>query len=82
MQPSDLYGEVALDFKVKGERSRAIFHYKYYTSNDSIEYIDIEYTNPKLQSLIESNSKMMENVDCYIRNLLLRNKAKESLNKK
>ncbi|HZD82842.1 MAG TPA: hypothetical protein VE076_08200 [Nitrososphaeraceae archaeon] len=57
MQPSDLYGEVALDFKVKGERSRAIFHYKYYTSNDSIEYIDIEYTNPKLQSLLhESNN--------------------------
>jgi hypothetical protein len=77
MPPSDVYGEVALVFKVKGERSRAIFHYKYYTSDDSIEYIDIEYTNPKLQSLIESNSKMMENVDCYIRNLLLKNKAKE-----
>jgi hypothetical protein len=27
--------------------------------------------------LIESNSKMMENVDCYIRSLLLKNKAKE-----
>jgi hypothetical protein len=76
MPVTDLYGEVALDFKVKGERSRAIFHYKYYISKDIIEYIDIEYTNPKLQSLIEGNSKMMENVDCYIRNLLLKKKTK------
>jgi hypothetical protein len=76
MPSTDLYGEVALDFKVKGERSKVIFHYKYYISDDIIEYIDIEYTSPKLQSLIESNSKMMENVDCYIRNLLLK-KTKE-----
>jgi hypothetical protein len=71
MPSTDLYGEVALDFKVKGERSKVIFHYKYYISDDIIEY-----TSPKLQSLIESNSKMMENVDCYIRNLLLK-KTKE-----
>jgi hypothetical protein len=75
-----VYGQVALNFRVDGNKSRAIFHYKYDIHDDTIDYIDIEYTNPKLRLLIEGNSKMMENIDRYIRNLLLKNKNPEEIN--
>jgi hypothetical protein len=65
------FGKVVLNFRIKGKKATAIFHYKYDPEDDAVEYIDIEYTDPEVQSSIEKNTKMMENVDLYIRNLLL-----------
>jgi hypothetical protein len=70
MSHSFEYGQVIFDFKIDGKIERATFDYKYYPHTDAIDYIDIKYTNPKLQSLIENDPKMMENIDSYIRNLL------------
>lgn len=66
------FGKISLDFRIRGKKRTAFFHYKYDPDDDAIEYIDIEYTDPEIQFFIEENTKMMESVDIYIRNLMLR----------
>ena len=73
-------GQITLTFRIltgdeksKKENAKATFQYKYYPEDDHIEYIDTIYTHPKLQSMIEDNQTMMENVDCYIRKSLVAN---------
>jgi hypothetical protein len=66
------FGKLSLDFRIKGKKCTALFHYKYDPDDDTIEYIDIEYSDPEIQSSIENNTKMMESVDIYIKNLLLK----------
>jgi hypothetical protein len=73
-----IYNQVTLDFKIRIEDTKnqdilakATFTYKYFPSDDSIEYIDIMYTHPKLQSVIECNPNIMKNIDSHIRDLLL-----------
>ena len=75
-----LAGQITLTFRIstgdeknRKENAKATFQYKYYPEDDSIEYIDTIYTHPKLQSMIEDNQTMMENVDCYIRKSLMAN---------
>ncbi|HET7389378.1 MAG TPA: hypothetical protein VFJ51_01045 [Nitrososphaeraceae archaeon] len=66
------FGKLTLNFRIKGKKGTAIFHYKCDLEDDAIEYIDIEYTDPEIQFSIEENTKIMERVDIYIRNLLLK----------
>ncbi len=75
-----LAGQITLTFRIltgdernRKENAKATFQYKYYPEDDHIEYIDTIYTHPKLQSMIEDNQTMMENVDCYIRKSLVAN---------
>jgi hypothetical protein len=75
-----LAGQITLNFRIptEGEKNRklhakATFQYKYYPEDDNIEYIDTIYTHPKLQSMIEDNQTMMENIDSYIRKSLMAN---------
>lgn len=75
MPPTFVYGQISLDFKLKENRmAKAIFKYKYFAKDDSIEYIDIEYSDPRLEEMIDGNEQMMERVDKYIRNLLSKQK--------
>jgi hypothetical protein len=80
-----LAGQITLSFRIltgdeknKKEDAKATFQYKYYPKDDHIEYIDTIYTHPKLQSMIEDNQTMMENVDSYIRKSLMANTMKLS----
>lgn len=80
-----LAGQITLSFRIltgdeknRKEEAKATFQYKYYPEDDRIEYIDTIYTHPKLQSMIEDNQKMMENVDSYIRKSLIANTMKIS----
>jgi len=80
-----LAGQITLSFRIltgdeknRREEAKATFQYKYYPEDDHIEYIDTIYTHPKLQSMIEDNQKMMENVDSYIRKSLIANTMKIS----
>ena len=73
-----IYNQVTLDFKIRIEDTKnqdilakATFTYKYFPSDDSIEYIDIMYTHPKLQSVIECNPNILKNIDSHIRDILL-----------
>ena len=68
-------GKISLDFRIEGKKEQAIFDYRYDDSNQSLDYTGINYTNPKLQSLIENNAKMMENIDSYIRNIIEKKKV-------
>lgn len=68
-------GQISLDFKIGGKKERATFDYRYDDSNQSLDYTEISYTNPKLQSLIENDAKMMENIDSYIRNIIEEKKS-------
>ncbi len=62
-------GKVLLGFKVDGKSAKVIIEYRYYLSNDSISYVDVRYTDPKLQSMIEGDIQMMRNIDDYIRKI-------------
>ena len=80
-----LAGQITLSFRIltgdeknRKEEAKVTFQYKYYPEDDHIEYIDTIYTHPKLQSMIEDNQKMMENVDSYIRKSLIANTMKIS----
>lgn len=73
-----VHGQLTLDFKIRaednnkrGRLAKATFTYKYFLSDDSIEYIDVRYTHPKLESVIECNPNIMKNIDSYIRDSLL-----------
>jgi hypothetical protein len=75
-----LAGQITLSFRIltgdeknRKEDAKATFQYKYYPEDDHIEYIDTIYTHPKLQTMIEDNQTMMENVDFYIRKSLMAN---------
>jgi hypothetical protein len=64
------YGQVTFEFRIEGKTEKATFGYKYNSSNHDMDYIEIRYSNPKLQTLIENNPKMMENIDSQIRNMI------------
>jgi hypothetical protein len=68
--PNSEYGQVTFDFRIEGKAEKATFGYKYNNSNHDMDYIEIRYSNPKLQNLIENNPKMMENIDSQIRNMI------------
>ena len=77
---SPVDGQITLSFRIqigdeknRREDAKATFQYKYYPEDDHIEYIDTIYTHPKLQSMIEDNQTMMQNVDFYIRKSLMTN---------
>jgi hypothetical protein len=74
--PKIEHGQISLDFKIEGKKERATFEYTYNDKNQSLDYVEISYTNPKLQSLIENDSKMMENIDSYIRNIIEMKKSR------
>ena len=38
----------------------------------SINYLDVQYDDPQLEHAIESNPRMLRNIDSYLRNQLLR----------
>jgi hypothetical protein len=73
-----IQSQLTVDFKIRiednnkqGRLAKAMFTYKYFPSDDSIEYIDVRYTHPKLQSVVECNPNVMKNIDSYIRDSLL-----------
>jgi hypothetical protein len=41
-------------------------------ANLSINYVDVQYDNPRMEQIIESNPSILSNIDSYLRNQLLR----------
>ena len=70
-------GRVSIGFKLYSKPSRIVIEYQYYPSTGAIEYIDVLYSDKKLQSKIESDPEMMKNIDNYLRKIL--NKRSASL---
>ncbi|WP_148681078.1 hypothetical protein [Candidatus Nitrososphaera gargensis] len=71
--PILIRGRVSLDFRINGGVSQVIIDYEYYPSNDTLNYVDVRYTNNKLKSKVEGDPTMMRNIDSYLRRLLAQN---------
>ncbi|MGB9168665.1 MAG: hypothetical protein WCB31_07045 [Nitrososphaeraceae archaeon] len=68
------YDVVALSFKDNNELLSAFvtLEYMYNTRSGSIKYVDIQYSDRRLEKHIEQNPNVIRNVDSYLRNKLLR----------
>jgi hypothetical protein len=69
-------GRMSLTFKLDKKPSKIIIEYQYYPSNDSIDYVDVRYSDRELQSKVEGDPDMMKNIDNYIRRHLSERSAK------
>ena len=73
-------GRSSISFKLNSSKtSKIVIEYQYYPSTRAIQYVNVLYTDKKLQSRIESDPEMMKNIDNYLRKVL--NKRSASLQK-
>ncbi len=70
-----LRGRISIGFKLDSKTSRVVIEYQYYPSNGTIQYINVLYTDKKLQTKIEGDPEMMRNIDNYLRKVLNRRSA-------
>lgn len=76
MPASFVYGQVALDFQLDGKPAKAVFKYKYYQDSKTVEYIEVQYSDPRLKSMIEDDPQMQNKVNNYVmKQLANRNKG-------
>jgi hypothetical protein len=72
-------GRSSISFKLNSKTSKIVIEYEYYPSTGAIDYVNVLYTDKKLQSKIEGDPEMMKNIDNYLRKVL--NKRSASLQK-
>src|SRR5919109_466725 len=72
-------GRSSISFKLNGKTSKIVIEYQYYPSTGVLQYVDVLYSDKKLQSKVEGDPEMMKNIDNYIRQAL--NKRSASLQK-
>ncbi|MDQ3853378.1 MAG: hypothetical protein M3299_11145 [Thermoproteota archaeon] len=72
-------GRISFGFKLDGKTSNIVIEYQYYPSTGAIHYVNVLYTDKKLQSKIEGDPELMKNIDNYLRKVL--NKRSASLPK-
>jgi hypothetical protein len=72
-------GRISIGFRFNSKTSRILIEYQYYPSTGAIQYVNVLYSDEKLQSKIEGDPEMMKNIDNYLRKLL--NKRSASLQK-
>jgi len=63
-------GRMSLDFRLSGNVSRVVVEYEYYPSSGTINYVDVRYTDSRLQAMVEGDPGMMKNIDIYLRRIL------------
>jgi hypothetical protein len=72
-------GRISIGFKLNSKTSKIVIEYQYYPSTSTIQYVNVIYSDEKLQSKIERDPDMMKNIDNYLRKIL--NKRVASLPK-
>ena len=72
-------GRISIGFKFDSKTSKIVIEYQYYPSTADIHYINVVYSDEKLQSKIEGDPEMMKNIDNFLRKVL--NKRSASLPK-
>lgn len=60
---------VSLSFKVEGRKAKLQVECKYYPATQSIVYTNVNYSDKKLQKIIEGKPEMMSKVDSYLKQL-------------
>jgi hypothetical protein len=68
-------GRISIGFKFNKKTSQVKIEYQYYPSTGAIQYINVLYSDEKLQSKIEGNPEMMKNIDNYLRRVLSKRSA-------
>jgi len=63
-------GRISLPFRLHGKTSTIEIEYQYYPSNDTIDYVDVRFSDIKLQSKVEGDPQLMKNIDNYLRIVL------------
>ena len=63
-------GRVSLGFKLNNQRSNVVIEYQYYPSTGSIDYVDVRYTDTRLQWKVEMDPHLMKKIDMYLRKVL------------
>jgi hypothetical protein len=63
-------GRSSIGFKLNGKTSKIVIEYQYYPSTGVIQYVDVIYSDKKLQSKVEGDPEMMKNIDNYLRKAL------------
>ncbi len=72
-------GRMSLSFRFEGRTSRIIVEYEYYPSTDTINYINVHYTDAYLRTRVEGDIVMMKNIDNYLRRVLVQKKKLSSI---
>ena len=63
-------GRMSIGFRLNGRVSRVVVEYEYYPATGAIRYVDVRYTDSRLQSRVEDDRSMMKNIDNYLRRTL------------
>jgi hypothetical protein len=63
-------GRISIGFRLDRERSNVVIEYQYYPYTGAIDYLDVKYTDTRLQSKVERNPHMMTKIDNYLRKVL------------
>ena len=65
-------GQSTLAFRLAdGAMARVMIEYKYYPSSDDISYVEVTYSDKRLEYMIEGNPRMIRNIDSYLRRRLV-----------
>jgi hypothetical protein len=59
----------SLSFKIGGQKAKLDVECKYYPSTECIAYTNVNYSDKRLEHMIEHNPGMMRKVDQYLRQL-------------
>ena len=70
MPASFVYGQVALDFAVEGKKAKAVVRYRYLAQEKTVEYLSIEYSDPKLKEKVEGDPAMRQRINEYVERML------------
>jgi hypothetical protein len=66
-------GQTTLAFRLAdGAMARVMIEYKYYPSSDDISYVEVTYSDKRLEYMIEGNPRIIRNIDSYLRRTLIR----------
>ena len=63
-------GRISLGFRLDSKTSTIVIEYEYYPATRDIDYIDVRFSDRKLQSKVEGDPQMMKNIDNYLRKVL------------
>jgi hypothetical protein len=63
-------GRISIGFRLDSTTSTIVIEYEYYPATHAIDYVDVRFTDRKLQSKVEGDPQMMMNIDNYLRKVL------------
>jgi hypothetical protein len=63
-------GRISIGFRLDNRTSTILIEYEYYPATHNIDYVDVRFSDRKLQSKVEGDPQMMQKIDNYLRKVL------------